>query len=354
MLQVMPVSQSQANQRAGRAGRECEGKCFRLFTEEAFDSLQESAVPEIQRVGVAQVILQLFAIGVENPLAFPYPSPPSKQALHKALTQLLHLGALTREKTLSDHGRTMAKIPLEPSYAHLLLCARDFGCMSEALTAVAMLSTDNVYVQPHREDQKKTAGQIHRHFASRDGDFVTLINIYEAWSKSGKSRGWSARSFINHRAMTHAASVRGQISQLLQSMGIDPTPSCLPERDPLLKCIAKGLSTNIACAVSAIDSQANTGKGLRGKSFNAKGQQMTSHAPYRTVSGGQDVYVHPSSALFARGSKLPRHVVFAEILVTTKHYMRCISVMDIGWLQELNLQFIRQQEPSQNSTQQRK
>lgn len=96
IVQVVNVSQSQSNQRAGRAGRESDGKCFRLFTEEAFFSLDESSTPEILRVGVAQVLLQLFAMGIHNPLAFPYPTPPSKQAMRKALLLLLQLGALSK------------------------------------------------------------------------------------------------------------------------------------------------------------------------------------------------------------------------------------------------------------------
>ena len=91
------MSQAQANQRAGRAGRECAGTCFRLFTEETFFRLEESSKPEVQRVGIAQVILQLFVIGISNPLAFPFPSPPSTRSLHKSLKQLFRLGAISKE-----------------------------------------------------------------------------------------------------------------------------------------------------------------------------------------------------------------------------------------------------------------
>ena len=97
LCQVAAVSQAQANQRAGRAGRERAGTCFRLFTEDTFEQLDESSIPEVQRIGIAQVILQLFVIGVENPLAFPFPSPPSTQSLQKTLKHLLRLGAISKE-----------------------------------------------------------------------------------------------------------------------------------------------------------------------------------------------------------------------------------------------------------------
>lgn len=94
MLRVVPVSQSQANQRAGRAGRESAGKCFRLYRDVEFDHLELCAVPEIQRISVAQAMLQLISMGISNVIEFPYPSPPSPQTLRKALEQLYCLGAL--------------------------------------------------------------------------------------------------------------------------------------------------------------------------------------------------------------------------------------------------------------------
>jgi HrpA-like RNA helicase len=96
MLKVMPVSQSQANQRTGRAGRESAGICYRLFTEEAFTALEKSTTPEIQRINIAQVVLQLKVLGVVSPSSFPFLSPPSDIALRKAFELLLTLGALNK------------------------------------------------------------------------------------------------------------------------------------------------------------------------------------------------------------------------------------------------------------------
>lgn len=156
--------------------------------------------------------------------------------------------------------------------------------------------------------------------------------------QAGKSKTWSGRSYLNHRALVHAESIRQQIAIILKEggIGLDPTLSCGTERDPILKCIAKGLSANIASSTNSIDSSKQSAKKIFGRNMPAITQ-----APYRTLSGGQDVHIHPTSALFLRGpSALPKYVVFAEILVTTKHYMRYVSVMDIDWLPELNLQHI--------------
>lgn len=206
----------------------------------------------------------------------------------------------------------------------------------------------------------QNAGRVHRHFASKDGDFITLINIYDAWIKvqynslrnllsdgsiikAGKSKMWSSRSYLNHRALVHAESIRMQISSILREQGIDidPSVSCGSERDPILKCISKGLSANIAASTSSIDVLSGGKKGGPRKPGNTY-SIPTSQAPYRTLSGGQDVHIHPSSAMFMRGaSALPKYVVYAEILVTTKHYMRYVSVLDADWIPELNLSHVK-------------
>jgi hypothetical protein len=125
-----------------------------------------------------------------------------------------------------------------------------------------------------------------------------------------------------------------------EGIGLDPTMSCGTERDPILKCIAKGLGANIAGSTSSIDTSKQHGGNK--KNFSRNMPAAATLAPYRTISGGQDVHIHPTSAMFLRGpSSLPRYLVFAEILVTTKHYMRYVSVMDIEWLPELNLRHVR-------------
>lgn len=211
-----------------------------------------------------------------------------------------------------------------------------------------MLSSDNVLIQPHIESEKKLAGQIHKQFASRDGDFITLINIYEAWIKSGKSKAWAHRSFVSHRGLSHACSVREQIKRILLTMGIAMS-SCMPEREPVLKCIVKGLSRNIAGRTinSTVDVKGKDKSKFSQKNLHRDLSAGQDNAPYRTIEGNQDVYIHPSSSLFSKaGARLPKHLVYAEILVTTKCYMRYVSVMDIEWLAELEISHINTQATS--------
>lgn len=245
-LQVVPVSQSQANQRTGRAGREREGQCFRLFTEETFEALPISSVPEIQRVNIAQVILQLKVLGIANPLDFPYPSPPSQVSVRKALELLVGLGALDKSMNLTSHGRNMSCLPLDPQYAHLLLKSQDYGCVSEMLTAVSILSSESLYLQPHQEHHKRAAALCHRRFASKDGDLPTLVSIYNSWIAAKQDAVWTRDHYLSLRSLRHACSVRKQLTELLSKIGLDVNSSCLPKREPFLQALVAGLPLNVA------------------------------------------------------------------------------------------------------------
>ncbi len=179
----MPVAKSQANQRTGRAGRECPGKCFRLYPRDIFEQLPDATVPEIQRMNIAQVFLQLKALNIESFHSFPFLSPPTPAVVRQALETLLHLGALDREQNLTEIGTKLAMLPLHPSFAYFLIKSEDFQCVQEALIAVSLLSVDNVFLQPFKDEDKQKAYHAHRVFASKDGDVITLVNIYNQWIK---------------------------------------------------------------------------------------------------------------------------------------------------------------------------
>jgi HrpA-like RNA helicase len=127
------------------------------------------------------VLLQLLAQGIKDIVHFPWLTKPSAKTLKSALELLLMLGALNERQELTPYGLLMSKLPLHPSHSHLLLSSRTLHCMSEALTAVALLSAENVFLQPHQEKDKLKAVAAHKAFSSSDGDLCTMINIYNSW-----------------------------------------------------------------------------------------------------------------------------------------------------------------------------
>eukprot|EP00750_Incisomonas_marina_P014050 INCI17591.2.p1 GENE.INCI17591.2~~INCI17591.2.p1 ORF type:complete len:589 (-),score=102.17 INCI17591.2:682-2448(-) len=214
-LVVVPISKQQAQQRSGRAGREFPGKCFRLYREVAFKELRDAAVPEICRSNLANVILQLKVIGVENPMAFDFIQPPSVSAMKAAMQQLLLLGALHRsDGQLTDFGRNMASLPLEPMYAKLLLDADNFGCVAEILSLVAMLSVDSIFYVPPGKQEKADAAR--RRLQSFYGDHETLITIYNRFVDMKKDPAWCKEYFLNRRSMIKASKIRAQLEELCQ------------------------------------------------------------------------------------------------------------------------------------------
>ena len=159
LLLVQPVSKGQARQRMGRAGREQAGSCYRLYTEESFEELQEHTVPEIKRCNLSGVILQLLAIGVSDILAFEFMDLPPEEAIVAALEQLLLLGAVEKgaHLTLSPLGKQLSRFPLSPSLSRAILAAEEGGCCEQVVNIVAMLSVETIFYTP--QDQVTTASR---------------------------------------------------------------------------------------------------------------------------------------------------------------------------------------------------
>jgi len=372
-LTVQDISKAQAAQRMGRAGRVSAGICFRLYTEDAFDSMAETAVPEISRVNLAQVILMLKGMGVFDPLQFDYLTKPSAASIRRACQNLFALGALTENMELSNHGKKMARLPVDPIYAHLLLQSPKYGCTHEMLTAVAMLSAENVLFRPGGGGGDQGSGslahkaaQAHRRFASWEGDLPTLLNIYESWrkeaiyapTKRGGSKSvlsssgfkgtggkvlhgqWCARNFVSGRSLARAYSVRQQLSTICNNsldksgLGMDVSVSCGEDTVSFLKCACAGLFLQAAARMPSTNEASDGGK--RGNS----GRLYSSRGRYKTKVGGEVASIHPTSTLFGR-NPAPKTLVYTELLVTKKTYLRGVTQIREEWLVEVAPDFFK-------------
>jgi ATP-dependent RNA helicase DHX8/PRP22 len=293
-LIVTPISQASAKQRAGRAGRTGPGKCYRLYTEQALRTeMLPSSIPEIQRTNLGNVVLQLKAMGINDLLGFDFMDPPPVQTMIGAMESLFALGALDDEGLLVRLGRKMAEFPLEPQLAKMLIVSVDLGCSEEVLTVVAMLSVENPYYRP--KDKQAQADVKKAKFYQPEGDHLTLLAIWEGWKATKFSNPWCYENFLQARAMRRGQDVRKQLTSILDRYNMD-----ILSAGRNFKKVQRAICAGYFANASKRDPQEG----------------------YRTMVEGNPVYIHPSSALF---NKNPEWLIYHELVMTTKEYMRNVS-----------------------------
>jgi ATP-dependent RNA helicase DHX8/PRP22 len=322
-LVVTPISQASAKQRAGRAGRTGPGRCFRLYTEQAFKmEMLPTNIPEIQRTNLGNIVLQLKAMGINDLLGFDFMDPPPVATLVGALESLHALGALDEEGLLTRLGRKMAEFPLEPNLSKMLILSVDLGCSEEILTITAMLSVENPFFRPR--DRQSQADMKKAKFHQAEGDHLTLLTVYKGWEASKFSNPWCFENFIQARSMRRAQDVRKQLVTIM-------------DRYRLL-LISAGKNYKIICkAITA--------------GFFTNAAKKDPQEGYKTLVDQNPVYIHPSSALF---QKNPEYVIYHELVLTTKEYMRNILVIDARWLTELAPAFYKPADPNKLTRAKRK
>jgi ATP-dependent RNA helicase DHR2 len=203
-LLVKPVSQSSAIQRKGRAGREGPGQCHRLYTEKDYMDLQQTTTPEILRCDLAQALITMKSRGIDDVVNFPFLDPPPREALEKALLQLLQLGTLDESGKINEVGQQIAKLPLTPSLGRVLVEASrpDKDCLLDVIDIVACLSVENIFLNLVTEEKKEEAEITRKELYRRDGDHLTMLATVKAYATERTDRkAWAAKYFISHRAM---------------------------------------------------------------------------------------------------------------------------------------------------------
>jgi ATP-dependent RNA helicase DDX35 len=319
-LTATAISKASATQRAGRAGRTKSGKCFRLYNEASYQSLEEASIPEIQRSNLAPVVLQLKALGIDNIARFDFITSPPAELLTRALELLYSLGAVDDYAKLTKPlGVRMAELAVEPMMAKTLLSAPSFGCLSEILTIAAMTSLGGA-VWFHHDGDKKSMETSRRKFAAEEGDHLTLLNAYQAFVTKGRRESKFCRdNHLNFKSMTRAVSIRSQLKRYLERFGInvDETLSNNANKQPL--------------AIEGPDKGEQIRRCLTA-GFFAHAAKMQPDGTFRNVAGGTILHAHPSSLMFNRKADW---VIFHEVMETgNKIFIRDITKIEKGWLLE--------------------
>ena len=305
-LRVTPISQANANQRGGRAGRTGPGLCFRLYTEHSFNNeMWENNVPEIQRTNLANVVLLLKSLKIDNLLEFEFMDPPPHDTILNSMYQLWQLGALDDNGDLTELGKVMVEFPLDPSLSKILIVSEKYGCSSEIATIVSMLNVQSIFVRP--KDYEKQADLARERFYIPESDHLTLLNVYEKWRLNNNSIEWANENFLNYKSLKKVNDVRKQIILIMLNNNINLI-SCNNNWEYVRKCIIAGYFLNAA--------------------------KLKGIGEYVNLRTGIPCVLHPSSAIYSLGYT-PDYCVYHELIMTSKEYMSCVTAIEPSWLVEV-------------------
>ncbi|TVY91539.1 putative pre-mRNA-splicing factor ATP-dependent RNA helicase [Lachnellula willkommii] len=310
-LLVSPISKASAQQRAGRAGRTRPGKCFRLYTEAAFKKeLIEQTYPEILRSNLANTVLELKKLGIDDLVHFDLMDPPAPETLMRALEELNYLACLDDDGNLTQLGKLASEFPLDPALAVMLISSPEFYCSNEILSLTALLSVPQVFVRP--ASAKKRADEMKDLFKHEDGDHLTMLNVYHAFKgpeAQADPKRWCHQHFLSLRALQSADNVRQQLKRIMEKSEIDLVSTDFNDKEYYTN-IRRALVPGFFMQVAKKD---GTGK------------------TYKTVKDDQSVLLHPSTVLGVDSD----WVVYNEFVLTTKNYVRTVSSVRPEWLLDI-------------------
>ncbi|UKJ88903.1 DEAD-box family helicase [Theileria orientalis] len=377
-LQICPISQAAANQRSGRAGRTGPGVCYRLYTQRIFiNDLFENNIPEIKRTNLCNVVLLLKSLKIVNLLSFDFIDPPSIEAILSAMLQLYILNAIDELGQMTPIGNKMVQFPLEPPLSKIIITSIDLGCLDELLTVVSVLSSPNIYLVENtvNSERENTSSLEREKFMVPESDHLSLLNIYNNWKNNGYSHSFCSQYKLQYKSLKRSREIKTQLQDIIDSKykyltgkaggnrqeasennysdsdsfedgeghphsRHRPDHQRHEDKDELQQddnheqkhqeASLRDIIKNIVdlnskedlvrmCICSGYFNNASKLKGF-GEYFN-----LRSFAP---------CFLHPTSALYGMGYT-PEYVVYHEVVVTTKEYMRFVTTVEPEWLYQL-------------------
>jgi ATP-dependent RNA helicase DHR2 len=316
-LLAKAISKSSATQRAGRAGREAAGKCFRLYTEDAFNGLVDRDLPEILRNDVLGAVLTMKARGIDDVLSFPLMDRPSVESIEKALIHLHLLKAIDDSGVITETGRKMARFPISAPLGRVLLAAASpqYDCVVEVIDIISCITAgDDIFHQLQSEEAREEVDEYRKELYRREGDLLTYLTTIQHYAAENSDRiDWCKKRKINIRNMRQAMNIRKQLrglclreKLLAEAPPSDPQPfmPMSPDRaETLLKCFLKG--------------------------YTLKTAMLAPDSSYVTTHGKHVVAIHPSSTLHGQKREA---IMFLEHVFTQKNYAKKVSIIQAQWV----------------------
>jgi len=305
-LPIEPVSQASANQRRGRCGRVGPGLCIRLYAESEFELREAYTPPEVLRTNLANVILQMEVLGLGRPTEFPFIDPPDTRLINDGYRLLEELEAVDGKGKVTDIGRTMARFPVDPRLARMLIAARQTNALGEVLALVAGLSIQDPRERP--SDRLEKADAVHAEGADPKSDFMTLLQLWGRYrvERAARSRNalrrWCADRFLSAARMREWEELEAQLRTLAEELGWTLNPEAA-DAEGVHRALLAGLLGHVGMKTEKGDFL-----GPRGRRF----------------------LIAPGSPL---RNKAPRWVVAAHLVETQRVYARMVASVEPAWIE---------------------
>lgn len=318
-LPIEPISQASANQRSGRCGRVADGIAIRLYSEQDFESRSEFTDPEILRTNLASVILQMVSLKLGDIEQFPFIQPPEHKAIRDGLNLLHELGALHDKQdkpTLTATGRDLARIPLDPRMARMLIEANTNGCLDDVMIIVAAMTIQDVRERPL--DFQAQADQAHARFKDKSSDFLSMLKLWDYIKQTrneqsgNKFRKRMKQEFLHYMRIREWFDLVRQLKDVAKQLGWTYQEGTERRADDIHMTLLSGLLSNIG----ARDGNSKEFQGARNTRF----------------------LVFPGSAL---AKKPPEFLMAAELVETSRLWARDVATIDPAWVEKLGADLLK-------------
>ena len=366
-LPIEPVSRASANQRAGRCGRVADGIAIRLYSQADFEARPEYTEPEILRTSLASVILQMAALGLGAVEDFPFLDAPDSRQVRSGLQLLTEIGAIEsagsasarsndapgqgrRGPRLTEIGRRLARLPIDPRLGRMLLEAGELGCVGEVMVIVAALSIQDVRERP--ADKQEASDALHRRFADPTSDFLTYLNLWRYLRTQSRELSGSAfrrmcrAEFLHYLRVREWQDVHAQLRQLARPLGLDAAPVELPTARSIRAATealepgshaAQIANGGVAAAVVALGRSADTPdadaihRSLLVGLLSNVGNWDERRREYAGARGTRFT-IWPGSGL---RRKTYDWVMTAELVETSRLFARTVAKVDSRWIEQV-------------------
>ena len=314
-LRVENVSQASAKQRAGRCGRVASGVCIRLYAEEEFNSRPAFTDPEVLRSSLANVILRMKSLGLGTVEEFPFIDPPASKAIQDGYALLAELGAVDEANELTEIGKQLARLPVDPRVGRMVLAAKSENALREVLIIAAGLSVQDPRQRP--SERAAAADEAQKRFDDEKSDFLSWIKLWNFFEETLAHRKSSHKlheacrdHFLSFNRMREWRDIHGQLKELVAELGwrISETPATYQQ---VHRALLAGLLGNVGT------------KTEDGNYLGARGIRF---------------WIHPGSGV---GRKAGRWVMAAELTETTRLYARCVATVEPEWLEAIGAHLVR-------------